>query len=372
MPRSDSSRALLSLCVAATLLAGCGASQPTIPGAGVAPQSRAKGASSASCPTAACIYVANEAGRGSITVYPANATGNVPPYREITGLTNPGGVAVDSLGDVYASFAECFVIGCIPAPSILVFSATANGDAKPLRTIFGPATHLGYPLGIAVDANNDIYAKNTHTIEKHCYVSGHLGGCLQREYVTVYKPSSQGNVPPIRTVRGRKTRMFSQNGGTTVDGLGNLYVVSERMRIGRQRWGEPEILVYKPGAHGDIAPSWTIGGSKTGLKSPAGVGVDGIGNVYVTDSQRVFVYAAGAHGNVAPVQTISGSNTELNDPISVAVAEGNIYILNAAFASIQNASITVYAAGASGNVAPIQTIEGSETGLSLPGQIVVH
>jgi hypothetical protein len=166
--------------------------------------------------------------------------------------------------------------------------------------------------------------------------------------------------------------MFSQNGGTTVDGLGNLYVVSERMRIGRQRWGEPEILVYKPGAHGDIAPSWTIGGSKTGLKSPAGVAVDDIGNVYVTDSQSVFVYASGARGNVAPVQTISGSNTELNGPISVAVAEGNIYVLNAAFASIQNASITVYAAGASGNVAPIQTIEGSETGLSLPGQIVVH
>ncbi len=76
-------------------------------------------------------------------------------------------------------------------------------------------------------------------------------------------------------------------------------------------------------------------------------------------SSYVTVYPPGANGDVAPIQTISGSNTGINAPWSVAVdSEHNIYVDN-----VGADSITVFAAGANGNATPIQTISGSNTGL---------
>ena len=79
----------------------------------------------------------------------------------------------------------------------------------------------------------------------------------------------------------------------------------------------------------------------------------------------VTVYAEGATGDATPIQDISGSNTGLDFPNDVAVdASGNIYVANGGNA--YSNSVTVYAAGATGNVAPIQDISGSMTGLVYP------
>lgn len=112
-----------------------------------------------------------------------------------------------------------------------------------------------------------------------------------------------------------------------------------------------------------------IGGSKTGLVAPRTVAVDASLNVYVFDTETATIseFAAGATGNVAPIRTISGSNTGLSDGdgfesgLAVSKASGDIFASN----PVSNA-ILVFAATASGNVAPIQTIAGSATELSEP------
>jgi len=74
----------------------------------------------------------------------------------------------------------------------------------------------------------------------------------------------------------------------------------------------------------------------------------------------ITVYAAGATGNATPVATIAGSNTGLNAPFGIALdAGGRLYVAN-----IDSDSITVYAAGATGNATPMTTIAGSNTGLN--------
>jgi hypothetical protein len=74
----------------------------------------------------------------------------------------------------------------------------------------------------------------------------------------------------------------------------------------------------------------------------------------------ITVYAAGASGNATPTATIVGSNTGLNSPRGIALdGAGNIYVAN-------GGGITVYAAGASGNATPTATITGSNTGLNGP------
>src|SRR6266850_537929 len=84
-----------------------------------------------------------------------------------------------------------------------------------------------------------------------------------------------------------------------------------------------------------------------------------VANAYINS---ITVYAAGASGNATPTATIAGGNTGLSSPFGIALdGAGNIYVAN-----IGNNSITVYPAGASGNATPTATIAGGNTGLSDP------
>ncbi len=341
---ADFARRALGIGGAVALLSGCGGSQSSIgapdaiPKSGKIPSADGKRAlvdpSVKSCPSATCIYVANGPRasfvHGSVTVYPADATGNVKPYRTITGehtgLTYPSGLAVDLHGKVYVS-----ILPPVQPPSIFVFAATANGDTAPLRTIAGPMTRLQRSTGIALDTDANVYAMNSRSTHR-CTTAG----CVSKGYVTVYRDGSDGNIAPIRVIRGRKTRMLGRAyRPITVDSEGSVYVANRQSCYYVGCRGENAILVYAPGLREDSSPTWVISGSKTGLNNPAKVAVDDAGNVYVVNPtiashpDSVFVYATGAHGNIRPIRAISGSNTGLDGAMSVAVdAERNIYVSN--------------------------------------------
>ena len=85
----------------------------------------------------------------------------------------------------------------------------------------------------------------------------------------------------------------------------------------------------------------------------------GNGNGSGNEGNSVTVYALKANGNVAPVQQLSGSNTGLKDVWAVAVDDArNIYAANHNSNSYFHGDLSVYASGSNGNVAPIATIEG--------------
>ena len=91
--------------------------------------------------------------------------------------------------------------------------------------------------------------------------------------------------------------------------------------------------------------------------------------LYVANRNKssVTVYPIGASGNVKPIQDIQGSKTGLRYPHDVAVdASGNIYAVNTGAASV-----TIYAPGATGNIKPIETISGRSTGLAMPTGIAI-
>jgi hypothetical protein len=117
-----------------------------------------------------------------------------------------------------------------------------------------------------------------------------------------------------------------------------------------------------------------IGGSNTGVVAPGTVAVDASLNVYVFDSKTATIseFAAGATGNVAPIRNISGSNTGLSGGngfsfgMAVSKTSGEIFVSNPG-----SNAILGFAATASGNATPIQTIAGGATKLSDPLAIVV-
>jgi hypothetical protein len=292
-----------------------------------------------------------------VTVYPANANGNVSPYRTITGnatgLTQPGGVVLDRLGKIYIANYS------VSSSALLVFAATANGNVGPLRSIAGYKSGLFEIDGVALDTRHNIYTNGVDPFENVA------------SEILIYRPRAHGDAAPIRTIRGSKTRMIG-TGGIAIDSVGNTYVTNFRVCAPHCR-GRNGLLVFAPDANGNVAPIRMIVGSKTMLSKEEGIGgiaVDDSGDMYVRSGNSVLVYAADANGNIAPIQNISGSKTGLtgggNGDVAVD-SQRNIYVTNPF-----NNTVTVFDAGATGNVAPIQTISGYNTGLVSPEGITIH
>jgi sugar lactone lactonase YvrE len=91
--------------------------------------------------------------------------------------------------------------------------------------------------------------------------------------------------------------------------------------------------------------------------------------VYVANgaNSEINAFALGTSGNIAPVATIAGPNTGLNGPAGLAFdVHGDLYVANS-----NTASILEYPAGAYGNVMPGRTVVGPATGLAGPSGLTV-
>jgi hypothetical protein len=100
-------------------------------------------------------------------------------------------------------------------------------------------------------------------------------------------------------------------------------------------------------------PVATIQGADTGLNAPTAVAVDAQGYIYVANSAgaSVTVYAPGSDGDVAPQGAITGMATLLQAPTGVALDKNsNIYVAD-------GSHVYEFPAGQGGNVTPIQDIE---------------
>lgn len=124
--------------------------------------------------------------------------------------------------------------------------------------------------------------------------------------ITVYGASASGNVKPLRTIAGSNTGI-SNPGQLSQDAQGNLYVANGSSSPPRSH---PGILVFAPGASGNVKPIREIAGPATGLDFVEAAAVDpGTGQVLVANREvvgnpvsiRLERFAANASGNVAPL-----------------------------------------------------------------------
>ncbi|HYB89647.1 MAG TPA: SBBP repeat-containing protein [Candidatus Binataceae bacterium] len=316
------------------------------------------------------IYVANGA-NNSIVIYPPLDAGtgilNEAPAAIIAGsntqLDGPSAIALDSRGDIYVAdeFGGPVVPDTDDSGEITVYPAGSNGNVAPITIIRGVATGLAYPVGIARGPGGEIYIVNLFTANNE----------RLRDYaattITVYSASSSGNSPPVAIIAGDKTGLTEAQ-GIALDSSGNLYVT------GNSGVGF-DISIFSAGRSGNVAPSTIIVGANTGLNLPSGVVLDSEGNLYVSNYSgwphqfgSVTVYPAGSSGDAKPITTIASSFTGLNGASGIAVdSTGDIYVANEA----GGGSITIYLPGSYATVAPLATIAGPNTGLNNPQGIAV-
>lgn len=351
--------------VVVAVAAACGGG---IPAAHAPPMPADELANVSPCRSQTCIYVSNNAGQGphphdnKVLAFSREADGNASPVVRLAGakthLVYPRAVALDAARNLYVS-------NYTPLEkqrNVAVFAPGAAGNAAPLRTISGPATQLQSPSALSIDRNGNLYVVDTYGAASGC--GDPTKGCWT---VNVYAKGAAGNAAPVRSIRGPATKLFYAY-GSAVDASGNVYVAD----------GNPVnccVTVYGPDADGNVKPLRTIQGSRTDLAYPVGVALDPHGNVYVLNAEgsptrSVTVYAAGANGNVKPIRDIVGQNTGLYAaPVGIAVdGSGRLYVLQSGTGN----SISVFAAGATGDVAPVRVIAGGKTGMANPWSIAVR
>jgi sugar lactone lactonase YvrE len=274
----------------------------------------------------------------NVVQFSTNANGNVAPTATIGGaattIVGPRAVARDTAGKIYVADGDSHAID--------IFAAGASGNVAPTARIVGSNTTLATPRGIGFDGSGNIYISNAGS-----------------DTVVVFAAGANGNVAPIRTIAGALTLIAGPQ-GIVVGSAGDFYDVQGDSNA---------ILYFAAGASGNVAPTRNISGAATTLAAPEGLALDSSNTIYVaSNGSSVLVFAAGATGNVAPIRSISGSSTTLNTFGARGIAldtAGNIYAGGSICGNLTIPSaVTVFAAGANGNVAPLRQITGALTTLN--------
>lgn len=323
------------------------------------------------------------------------------------GLSQPGGVAFDSAGDLFIADTNDNEILEVNVTGVL--SVVAGTGQQGFAGDGGAATsaQLDSPLGVAVDSNNNIYIADTHNNRIREVVNGAMntiagtgaagfagdGGAAtaaQLDYPAAVAVDSKFNVyiadqnnnrireivgGAINTVAGNGQQAYSgdgglatqaaldQPGGVAVDAGFNIYIAdtnNDRVRLVTFTTGIITTIVGTgtAGYNGDGA------GTSTELARPQGVAVDASGNVYIADSDnnRIRTLASGSVSTIAGDGTEGNSgdagpstNASIDTPDAVAVYDGTVY-----FADTLNNQVQGVNAGTENTVAGTPA-KGAET-----------
>ena len=240
------------------------------------------------------IHISNFAG-GSVSVFAANANGDVPPMRHLagaaTGISAPRHVAADSAGFTWVANSTATA-----ANRVLAFGPNADGNVAP-DSKFDPGF---VPFGIAIDKNSKVnVSDNANTVK-------------------VFPLSATGTPAAERTITSTR---LSNARGLAVDPANRLWVANG---------SGDSAVAFAPGATGNATPARVIKGPKTQIQFATDVAADSSGRVYVADhvAHNIKVFAAGATGDVAPVKTLGGPAAALTLPAGIAVASDGTVVVS--------------------------------------------
>ncbi len=257
--------------------------------------------------------------------------------------------------------------------SLLVYDRAAGSlsedPTEPEQVVFGPKARLGYIAGVEVDPER-----------KEFFTVNNDGG----DRMVVFSYGDHGNVSPRRTLQ-----LPHQSWDVS------LAARRGEMAISVQQ--SNAISVFRRGASGSDAPIRTIRGLTTELEDPHGIFFDDRHGEIITanhgnwtqirpytpyDPQTtdmeyksgsfhaasITFHAADASGDVAPLRSIEGTGTGLNWPMGIDVDLQHDEI---AVANYGDSSIRVFPRGAKGDVVPVRVIRGRSTQIVGPVSVAI-
>ena len=150
---------------------------------------------------------------------------------------------------------------------------------------------------------------------------------------------------------------------------------------GLMQWSSSNPSVVSVGLNTGLANSLLPGtvsivAQGLGFASTAGMTVSAVtapaNRIYVSNfsnsnNHSVSVFDINASGNVAPLRSIQGLNTGLASPRQLAVSGNELFVADG-FAGL---AVRVYDLAATGNVAPLRSLSGANTGFSDPDGLAI-
>lgn len=271
---------------------------------------------------------------GHVYIYELTASADTLPKRDIEGEAGPGivSLALDKGRNLYIADELTHLI--------IVYAPDVDGMVKPIQVI--DTFDMGSPRSVALDSGGNLYA---------------LRSTSSAAIVAVYPPGANGqNVAPMRTIGGIQVGQRRPQ-CIAIDSQDYLYL-AESPDVGSDASpGSGVVSVYAPGASGVPKPVRRIEGTSTGLMAATAMDFDAADNLYVANGDSVLVFGYEGHGDEAPVRVVAGSETGLAANFALAVdPAGVIYSGTSQPWPPAGAYVSVFAAGANGNVAPIRSI----------------
>jgi sugar lactone lactonase YvrE len=247
-----------------------------------------------------------------------------------SGLSGPGGVAVDAKENVFVADSN----------DDAVKEMVAAGGYSTVNTLSSGinSTYFQFPNGVALDGGGNVWVANTfgdgvvESVAAGGYTTANrfwgwfsnpygvavdglgnvfvadFGNDAVKEIVAV-----SGSIPASPTVR---TLAGGLNGpdGVAVDGSGNVFFAS---------YGDGTVEEIEA-VNGSIPASPTIKTIRSGLSGPSNLSVDGIGNLFVTDTGNNEVKEIVAAGGYTTVK-ILGSGFSFPEAVA-ADGYGNVIV----------------------------------------------
>ena len=231
-----------------------------------------------------------------------------------------------------------------------------DSNGQPVRDGHGqpvpaPDTGLNDPWDVTVDASGEAYVLSVFDEDQPARIS-------------VFRAGASGSVPPKGVYPQNDLQhptaiiLRRSPAGLICACVANVFAgfVMEVPRM--------------PDSGVPMGATGRIDGPDSRIQTPAGITFDGQGGgIYVTEPTQNAVLMFEAHhpfedSHEAPTRVISGPHTLLDQPQRIALGpRGEIFVTNRG-----NGSITIYAADAAGDAAPLRRIGGPDATHSLLAQ----
>ncbi len=266
----------------------------------------------------------------------------------------PQGVAVDGNGNVYVADHNNNIIRKITPDGTVSTLAGAAGIAGSADGAGGAARFNG-PADVAVDGSGNVYVADAGNS-------------------TIRKISPSGVVTTFAGAAGAAgsgdgvgaSARFRQPQGVEVDAGGNVYVADTNNSTIR-KISPAGSVVTLAGAAGQFGSADGNGGSAR-FSSPVALGLDGAGNIYVSDFDNATIRKVTGNGIVTTIAGFSGqfgnaggsgSQVRFNQPYSLAVdSGGTVYVADTYNRVIRKVTATGATSNISGTTAHFYYAQG--------------
>jgi hypothetical protein len=214
----------------------------------------------------------------------------------------------------------------IEQDSVLVFSASATGSTAPTSTLMLPNDFLG--VSVAVGPTGTIYVSGIPEIDQDDVEFGQI---------LEYPAGSSGSATPTVTLNGSNaaTATFTIPVNLAVNSAGTLFVSSIDGTL--EAFASGFTASSTPSQYLTWGPTTNPNTGNPGFDDPAGtIGADTAGDLFYMDAGNavIDVFAAGATGDTAPVRIITGTTTgtttnSFDELAFIAVdGAGDVYVAN--------------------------------------------